>query len=339
MYLSIKVLIKRLLHKQLFYCICTPFFGNVGDHAIELEQQRLLRKCDINSNLIDLDSYEYSVMARYLGRLIRKQDIIILDGGGNLGDTWPETTSIMLKIIEQFKMNRIIIFPESWYFSNNHETNELLSRTKKTMSEAPNIIIYARDSWSFNELRRTFPNKEIKYAFDCVLYHDFIKKERTSENRTIGFCVRDDRETKSQKWVERLSNIAKNNGLQIKYIQNDCHTHIKKSERNRYVDTVINDFLECDLIVTDRFHGFIFSLITNKPCIIYDNITGKILHFYFDIKDDVDGCYTDIDEMSEDEICSILGNSQLFIKQSFFEKRNQYELSLLNDINSWRDIQ
>ena len=36
----------------------------------------------------------------------------------------------------------------------------------------------------------------------------------------------------------------------------------------------------CELVITDRLHGMLFSAITNTPCIVFDNSYGKISSLY-----------------------------------------------------------
>lgn len=55
----LRALIKRITSKQIYYLISTPFYGNVGDHTIELAQKEILNCCQLEQKLIEFTSCEY----------------------------------------------------------------------------------------------------------------------------------------------------------------------------------------------------------------------------------------------------------------------------------------
>ena len=49
---------------------------------------------------------------------------------------------------------------------------------------------------------------------------------------------------------------------------------------------IIKQFSKSKLVVTDRLHGMILSVITGTNCIAFDNSSGKVSGVYDTIKDD-----------------------------------------------------
>ena len=54
---------------------------------------------------------------------------------------------------------------------------------------------------------------------------------------------------------------------------------IKKDQRNYVVYEQLKNFAKHKLVVTDRLHGLIFSLITNTPCIVISAYNHKLKEF------------------------------------------------------------
>ncbi len=51
---------------------------------------------------------------------------------------------------------------------------------------------------------------------------------------------------------------------------------IRKDQRNFVIHEQLKNFSKHKLIITDRLHGLIFSLITNTPCIVMSSYNYKL---------------------------------------------------------------
>ena len=48
-----------------------------------------------------------------------------------------------------------------------------------------------------------------------------------------------------------------------------------KENREQLLKQKIEEFQSAELVITDRLHGMIFSVITGTPCIAFDNLMRK----------------------------------------------------------------
>ena len=48
---------------------------------------------------------------------------------------------------------------------------------------------------------------------------------------------------------------------------------------------MLNEFLRCKVVITDRLHGMLFAAITKTPCIVTKSLDYKITGTYEWIKD------------------------------------------------------
>ena len=76
--------------------------------------------------------------------------------------------------------------------------------------------------------------------------------------------------------------------LAKKYFQNnifekdsDSYNISFGSNRINETYTFINHLAQRQLVITDRLHGSIFSLITGTPCIVFGNNYHKVESFYY----------------------------------------------------------
>lgn len=103
------------IHKCVFF-ISTPTHGNLGDHAIVLAQYQLFEQLGAEKNIVEITRQQYERYRSYLQSIIKPEDLIVIDGGGNIGTLWPEEETKMRDIITRFPDNPIFIFPQTAFF-------------------------------------------------------------------------------------------------------------------------------------------------------------------------------------------------------------------------------
>ncbi len=124
-----------------------PYYLNVGDILIwEGEREYLGSKrfacVNAGHRYRDLET-------------IRQDTLILLQGGGNFGDLWRFIQEDRLSIIRRYGSNPIVILPVTcWY-----EDAALLESDAEALAQHPELTICARDSISFDILRKHFRNR------------------------------------------------------------------------------------------------------------------------------------------------------------------------------------
>ena len=95
--------------------------------------------------------------------------------------------------------------------------------------------------------------------------------------------MRDDKEKTISD--EQIANIVKLVKI-IKEKRFDTVVEVKCSVIGKYREILLlnklKEFAECEMLITDRLHGMIFSYITSTPCIAIGNRTGKSYYAYND---------------------------------------------------------
>src|SRR5690349_9799511 len=89
-----------------------PNHANVGDSAIWLGETARLRRHGVEIvYACDQETYAPERLAARLG-----DGVILLHGGGNLGDFWIEHQQFRERVIDEFRNNPIIQLPQTIYF-------------------------------------------------------------------------------------------------------------------------------------------------------------------------------------------------------------------------------
>src|SRR4051794_25932558 len=92
-----------------------PNHGNVGDAAIWLGETIWLRRIGAEvAYVCDKDSYRPEDLRERLG----EDGVILLHGGGNLGDLWPEYQAFRERVLAEFREHAVVQLPQTIHFSS-----------------------------------------------------------------------------------------------------------------------------------------------------------------------------------------------------------------------------
>ena len=291
--------------KKNIYIFLCPDYGNIGDIAIGYAQKNFILKSYPNYNIVEIpisNTYDY---IRLIKKNIKKNDIIVLIGGGNFGDMYPKADFMRLFIIKTFKNNKIVSFPQTFNFSNNKYGQRRLFKNIKIINKHKNIILFAREKVSYDLMKKYFPNKELYLCPDIVLSLNMVK---TSKRDGVLFAFRSDNEKKiSDKFIDSLKEFINNKKEEVVFKDTTIpNEEFICDERMDYLNTLLSEFSKSKMVITDRLHGMIFSYITSTPCIVLANNNHKIISTYNTwLKDcnyikfisDLDNINSDIDEL------------------------------------------
>ncbi|MFH1858293.1 MAG: polysaccharide pyruvyl transferase family protein [Candidatus Omnitrophota bacterium] len=269
-----------------------PNHSNFGDSAIWLGEIAWLRQHDIKVVYIsELKTCSFDHLARSLG----SGGVILLSGGGNLGDLYSNHQRLREAVITAFPKHRIVQLPQSIWF----EKAENLSRTKAVFSRHPDLILLVRDKRSLEIARNDF--KVPTYLCPDMAFLLGSLARPSPADSEILWLLRKDEESLSATfmgssegrcvdWADGAMPIF----LQItRFLFKQATEHPRKlGGLRRTLSWTYNLVahqrvgIGCRLlsqgkvVITDRLHGHILSLLLGIPHIILDNNYGKVKSFY-----------------------------------------------------------
>ncbi|WP_215698772.1 glycosyltransferase [Clostridium sp. MCC353] len=261
------------------YIIGTPDHDNLGDHAIALSTQQFLEEHFSNYEVIDVTEEEYwKYRDSLIKRVNTKKDLIVLQGGGNLGNQYMYIENIRRDVIKHIEAVQFL-FPQTMFFTETAKGYKELEKTEKLYGQNANLTLFARERKSFEMMKRSFPNNKVYLIPDIVLRYRIpeIKNDRNG----ILLCLRHDKE--SALGLTQRADIKRKclkYCSDIRYTDTCVRSCITKTERIGAVNQKLTQFENSKVVVTDRLHGMVFAALTKTPCIVLANYNHKIHGVY-----------------------------------------------------------
>ena len=269
-----RIILYSLIYKKRIYLFGIPVHGNLGDQAILISELKFL---DDNFKDYKIILVESNIVLKFnllLKKLIGKS-LILISGGGFLGSLWMEEEKMFRKTIQNFPNNTIIVLPQTIYFSNDDYGLKILNDSKKIYSSHKNLYICCREIYSHDFMKKEFENCSTLLIPDMVLkLNGTINKNY--EDRIL-FCIRRDKEKVEYNFKELESYL---NDYAFDYTDMVIDKNIYWFNRNKIITSKIEQFSRYKLVITDRLHGMIFSLLAGTPCLVYENKSYKIKGVY-----------------------------------------------------------
>lgn len=255
----------------------SPEHGNLGDHAISIAEVQLLKENRIP--FVELSGRFCRCLFSIIKFLIRKNDIICITGGGYLGSLWKNEDLFIQKIIQNFPDNKIIIFPQTVFFEYSEE--EYKKNFIETYNGHSNLVIFLREEKSFSLMSSILNNTKVrcKLAPDMVFFYkmDVCNKPIVKNDQKILISFRDDIESVLDfaKKDSLLSEICENN-FSIEVFSTVLDHAVSFFSRKRELGKIFSKINSGSLVITDRLHGMLLSVVSGTPCIVLDNLSGKV---------------------------------------------------------------
>ena len=245
-------------------------WANLGDHAITLATRSFLA-ARFASRVIVIDRQTLAAHWGLIRASIRPHDLLVLPGGGNLGDLWPHEEAARLAVVRAFPDNAIVSFPQSIRFSDA----DALAHSARVYRAHPRLLLATRDDRSAELATEAFAGVRIVRTEDIVLQHAYPYAFRPATD-AVAVLERDDAEKAPGSAMARLRALAAGRGIL------EADTIIRPAELTgldaaaHHLYALIDTLHTARVVVTDRLHGAIFGLLAGRPVIAADNSYGKI---------------------------------------------------------------
>lgn len=271
--------------RQKVVVLDTPTHGNLGDQAIAYAQMKYLETNFPDAEYVEIYHEDVISYLKALKKALKPGDVVFFHGGGNMGNLYPSAEKIRRFAISKLSDTPIISFPQSVCFEDTYMGNHELEKSKNVYSRAPKWELVAREPITLELMKSYFPKNKILFTPDIVLY---LAGKQTSSVEKNAFdkalvLLRNDKERA----------IGNEDNTSILSYLNEHFSQVTISDTHigtdKYVDSVAREeklqekwgeYQAHDLIITDRLHGMIFAVITNRPCIVFENTNHKIASTY-----------------------------------------------------------
>ncbi|MFZ5986467.1 MAG: polysaccharide pyruvyl transferase family protein [Bacillota bacterium] len=316
--------------KRIWY-FCVAMHPNLGDQAQNLCIRRWLDNYYNDYEVVEIPTDPVNSSRSAFLKILKKQialsDLIIFQSGYCITDSHPDERVHRL-IIEHFPDNKIVFFPQTILFTSEKQkaiTERIYNRHKR-------ITLMARDKVSYETAKKMFKTAEVLLYPDIVT--SLIGKYRYQNQRQgILFCMRND----SEQYYEK-SQIA---DLRRRFLSitrtdiTDTTISVGRDELVKNIKGIIEStfekFSNYKLVITDRYHGTIFSLISQTPVIVIDSTDHKLSSGVDWFKGVYDNCvyYARSLEDAYKKACEILQRECEYNIDDYFDKNYYQKLYLI----------
>lgn len=270
---------RNYVNRPAIFLFGEPEYNNLGDHAIAYATRKYIEKEFHEYEYIGISEDEINYNLKNVKKIVKSGDLILLQGGGNMGDIYPDQVSLRKKILCSFKNNEIIVMPQTIHFSDPKGKLPDYYDAHKS-----NCTLVAREKESFYIMRNQFRGNVLLVP-DMVLYLSTIIRNDSSVRKGALICLRDDKEKGDQRIsYDYVAVLLRNRGLTFERFSTVIRESVKICDRNQYLESIINKISTTKFIVTDRLHAMIFAAITKTPCVVIPTFNHKVAGSYEWIK-------------------------------------------------------
>ncbi len=250
----------------------------MGDHAIAEEEKNFIKEYFSDYDLYEIIMPLYNICKEKLKKIITTKDIIIISGGGWMGNLWLHNEITIRNIIESYLSNNIIIFPQTIFYTRDDKGEKECKITSEYISKHKNLLLCLREKKSYEFAKKNYifkGNSKLILCPDIVLFGscEYVKKVPEEKNE-INVCLRKDCEGIIKNRDELIKNISKYGKV------NEVTTVVPKlvplRKRTKELGKLWKVFSRGTITITDRLHAMLFSVLNGTPCVVLDNKTGKV---------------------------------------------------------------
>lgn len=236
----------------------------------------------------DESSLELKPSVHDLDALVKCGCAIVLHGGGNFGDIWPQFQMFREMIIARYPGTPIVVFPQTIHFQSAAQREH----SARLLSAHQQLYIFVRDRESLAFLREAKAGGELMPDMAHQLWG---RPELAVAGPESGTLVvrRRDRESRNAMegaqfdWDELSSSISRVTLRALRKWQtiDNPLRHVVPNYtlwrlyRDSLVSRAIARFQPYAVIDTDRLHGMILAALMNKQVHYHEGSYGKLQRY------------------------------------------------------------
>lgn len=269
-----------------------PHHPNVGDSAIWVGEQIFLSRLNVKPVYVcSTKNRDWNAMERSIG----PEGTILIHGGGNFGNVWPEHQQLREEALDRFPDHPVLQLPQTVHFSDPNEAD----RTAAKISKHGKFTLAVRDHKSLAFARERF-SCNVVLCPDMAFCIGPVEVAAPSDQRIL-LLMRSDKEKKEHSpadAMEQSPDLFRTDWLTENYtetrlralgrfVADTLRGQDAATYRGGYYNALARERLRRGLrqlasfryIVSDRLHVHILSTLLGRHHALLDNNYGKLSSF------------------------------------------------------------
>lgn len=264
--------------KKIIYCL-VPIHGNMGDQAIAYATRKYLMDNFKEYEILEFERDEIYKYGLAIKKILNEDDLIVLHGGGNMGNLYIKEEEPRRFIIDKFKGNKIISMTQTITFTDTIDSKEQKEKTISVYNSHPSLTLLAREDKSYKTMKEFFKHNKIIEVPDIVFYLEDLFSE-SKERKFIMTCLRADKESYYKSKKDEFLKLLRKEYSNLFESDTVIDAIVTKETREDELFKMWNNFRSAKVVITDRLHGMIFATITKTPCIVLRSLDHKVIESY-----------------------------------------------------------
>ena len=253
----------------------TPDHPGLGDHAMAVAVRRWFGRHFAERPVLEINVGEVLRLFPAVRRLVGGDDLVFLHSGGNLGDRYLRTEEGRRVLIEAFPRNRIISLPQLICFSDTPEGRREQAISQRIYNAHPALTVIAREPRSAELAEQLFPRCQTICTPDFALrLEPPAPPSRGSGRPKALLCFR--RDVEGVLTADDHARIRDSLPYECETFDTRVDYPIDPGGGEAAVRRALELFRSVDLVVTDRFHGTVFSIVCRTPCVALRTADHKL---------------------------------------------------------------
>lgn len=264
------------------FLLLTPDYGNIGDLAIGVAQEKYLAHRLPGYDIISIPLADTYAWLRSLKQRTRRGDLVFLVGGGSTGDLYPRAHFGRVFVIRYLRRLPIISFPQSIIYSSETAKRTFGRRERAAFTRHSALRLFVRERTSMRIMSEVFDGK-IGFAPDIVFSMTDLVDRDQERSHALVVLRRDGERALSRgdhqaifAAAETVTDSVVARDHEVRY---DRHADASPAKA---VNELIDQYRQAQVVITDRLHGMIFAAVAGTPCVVLANSNHKIAETYRD---------------------------------------------------------
>lgn len=253
----------------------SPSHTNLGDQAQTFCIEKWVRKYLEGYTPITIYQINSPKQRARLLKILKKYvtdiDLIICHSGYHFCEMYPLHKQYE-DLMQQFPDNKIVVFPQTINFEKESE----IIKSAEILNAHKDCTLLCRDAISYKTAQNFYKCKLYLYP-DIVTSLIGNYKYPNEKREGILFCLRNDKEALYDRNV--LNDFMQSlDGYRCDVTDTNAPEKLKLVVENRQkiLEKKFEQFSKYRIVVTDRYHGTIFSLIAGTPVIVISSTDHKL---------------------------------------------------------------
>lgn len=258
------------------YFFLKPVTPNTGDMAQDMCIERWFSRVYPEYKVLPIPhKFTTKKLLRLIQQKIQLSDLIFFHSGFTMNDP-NEDLYFILKIIPLFPNNKITILPQTVDLISKEVKNKVI----EVFDSHRDLTLVCRDTVSLERCKKMFQHCHL------ILFPDFVTSmigkyplKTDAQRNGILFVLRNDAEKYYQKGqLQELINRLKKTKIAVDITDTLLirSSFTTVTYRDQIIERILRKFSRYQLIVTDRYHGLIFSQIVSVPVIVLQSTNHKL---------------------------------------------------------------